>query len=751
MSSQDPNEIRVGLPGLRGLRGKQHRMGLDTAKPYEDRERDTSEEYDEDDTANDRSGINNINHGMRKPVSLEDLQADFTNAQVAHDQEMKDIYHWRKVLKNKPGLKRKDRSRYTSRLTRTQAEWVYPDISEPFMANPDLFDVSAQTGQDNDIATQDGTVLNKQIDLYINRSRLLDKLAHVLVDDGTAILVSGWDRKFITEYHTEPVYEYYPITDPTDPVLEKYQHIAKLHQNNLPLPPHNEELIAGYRYSHQNGATYKAKQVGTKEVPRDKLIKNAPTLEVMHYDDVYIDPNAYGNIDDAQFVVFKKAMSLSDMKKQYGRYHNLDRVKEDNTSYESTISDGTTDQAVNIYNYKDKNRRLHDAYEYWGYGDIEGTGITTLFVCTWIDNVVVRLEKHPIPEIGLPVAIVQYMPEFRQNAGTADAELTEPSQKNVTAVTRGILDLLAKSANGQRAFRDNSLDLVNKRKFLTQQDFSFRSDIQDPRQIFHTFQYPDISPSVWQFVRSQQRDAEVLSGTQPFGSEGNTRQNESVQGIRNILDATSKRRMSILRRVSEGLTVMANHIIAMNRQYLTDYDVQLLTDTQVVDRTGKNPSVNIKIDVSTPEHSDLKAKELAFILQTEGNDSDPMEKRMVKEQIARLRGLHDFADKIRDFQPQPDPAAEKIKQLQIQLLEAQIQNELGKAHENRANGEYDLARVNVEHAKVMTEQAKATKLKAEAEALDLDFIEQSTGTHQERQKELAILNHLTKQQQGVSK
>jgi len=35
------------------------------------------------------------------------------------------------------------------------------------------------------------------------------------------------------------------------------------------------------------------------------------------------------------------------------------------------------------------------------------------------------------------------------------------------------------------------------------------------------------------------------------------------------------------------------------------------------------------------------------------------------------------------------------------------------------------------------------KLRAEAEALDLDFIEQSQGVHQERQKELAVLNHLS--------
>ena len=70
------------------------------------------------------------------------------------------------------------------------------------------------------------------------------------------------------------------------------------------------------------------------------------------------------------------------------------------------------------------------------------------------------------------------------------------------------------------------------------------------------------------------------------------------------------------------------------------------------------------------------------MLQTMGNNQDPEITKMIQVEIAKLRKMPDLAKRIETFEPQPDPIEEQRKQLEIQLLEAQVQNELAKAREN---------------------------------------------------------------------
>jgi len=391
---------------------------------------------------------------------------------------------------------------------------------------------------------------------------------------------------------------------------------------------------------------------------------------------------------------------------------------------------------VTVFDYSDKSLYLHTAYEYWGYADIDNTGIAMPFVATWIDNVMVRLEKHPIPKIGLPIAIIHYMPRFDRNVGEADAELIEDDQKVISSLSRGIIDTMAKSANAQKGVREGVLDYVNEKRFYNNQDFKFKSNVPDPRQLFHVFQYPELPSSVNWMMNLHLKNAETLSGIQPFGSEG-IKNTDSAVGVRNIINTSNKRKSSVLRRITSGLREVAEQIINMNWIFLDEEEVVRVTDREfvTVNREDLKGEFDISIEVATPESNEVKAKDLAFMIQTD-TKADPEFRRMVQAEIAKLRGMDKFAAKIRDFEPKPDPMAQRMQELSMQLLEAQIQNELGKAHENRANGDFDQARIH-------TEAAKAMKLRAEAEALDLDFIEQSQGVHQERQKELAVLNHLS--------
>ena len=114
------------------------------------------------------------------------------------------------------------------------------------------------------------------------------------------------------------------------------------------------------------------------------------------------------------------------------------------------------------------------------------------------------------------------------------------------------------------------------------------------------------------------------------------------------------------------------------------------------------------------------------MLQTMGNNMDPSMSRMILADIARLRKMPDLAKKIEEFQPQPDPLVEKQRQLELALLEAKLNTE-------RAQEKYYLANAGLDNAKVGTELAKQSQLQSETDLKNLDFVEQESGVHQERE------------------
>jgi hypothetical protein len=195
--------------------------------------------------------------------------------------------------------------------------------------------------------------------------------------------------------------------------------------------------------------------------------------------------------------------------------------------------------------------------------------------------------------------------------------------------------------------------------------------------------------------------------------------------------------------MSEGVKKVARKIMAMNAIFLSEEEVIRITDEEftTIKREDLRGEHDLHLKITTAEDDNAKAQELAFMLQTGASNADPEEVRMIRAEIADLRKMPALAKKIREYQaPPPDPLLVKEQELKIQLLEAQIQNELAKAHENQANGERDLEIVN-------TERAKQRKLLAEADAIDLDYVEQEAGVHQERDKEKIDLQHRATMQQ----
>jgi hypothetical protein len=95
-----------------------------------------------------------------------------------------------------------------------------------------------------------------------------------------------------------------------------------------------------------------------------------------------------------------------------------------------------------------------------------------------------------------------------------------------------------------------------------------------------------------------------------------------------------------------------------------------------------------------------------------------------------------LAKKIQDFKPQPDPNEEKLKQLQTQLLEAQLKNEMSQSEENMADKANKMAQAVLNQAKADTEKAKARALHSTSDNEDLKFLQEQDGV--KHQQDLAL-------------
>ena len=95
-------------------------------------------------------------------------------------------------------------------LIRKQAEWRYPALTEPFLSTDELFQVSPVSWEDRDAAIQNEMVLNYQFNTKIDKVRFIDEYVRAAVNEGTAIIRTGWCNYTRTVEEEVPVYAYYP-------------------------------------------------------------------------------------------------------------------------------------------------------------------------------------------------------------------------------------------------------------------------------------------------------------------------------------------------------------------------------------------------------------------------------------------------------------------------------------------------------------------------------------------------------------
>lgn len=649
--------------------------------------------------------------------TLQTLKADLEAAKPSHDAQMSRIQKWNDLMKvsgkAKPPVV-KGHSSVQPKLIRRQAEWRYSALSEPFLSSNKLFNINPTTFEDKQASKQNELVLNWQFRTKLNRVKLIDDYVRSTVDDGTCVAKVGWCRYTKMMKETAPVFAHYEIQDEMQ--LQQFQAVLDLKVSDPrayqeTVPPELQEAVSLYEETGQ--VTY-AEIVGEQEIEVEKVIENRPVVEILNPENVYIDPSCNGDIDKALFVVISFETNKSELKKEPKKYKNLDKVNwEGNTPLTQPDHETTT---PGDFNYRDASRKKVVAHEYWGFYDINKDDTLVPFVATWIGDVLIRMELNPFPDEKLPFVLVNYLPVKRELYGEPDAEMLEDNQKILGAVTRGMIDILGRSANGQQGFAKGMLDPLNRRRFDNGQDYEFNPNLT-PAQGLIEHKYPELPNSAMLMLQLQNQDAESLTGVKSFsGGLSGSAYGDVAAGIRGMLDAASKREMGILRRLAKGMSDIGSKIIAMNSEFLSEEEVVRVTNDEFVTvvREDLKGNFDLQVDISTAEIDNEKAQDLGFMLQTIGPKMDPSFSIKILAEIAELKRMPDLAEELRNWKPEPDPIQQQIQQLQLEKAKLELE-EL--------------------KSKIELNQAKAQEVLANKDQKNLDFVEQETGTKHARDME----------------
>lgn len=661
----------------------------------------------------------------KKEPTCADLKADLELARAYHDNHMIRVKDWLDCYNGTgeyEAPKVKGRSRIAPKLVRKLVEWRVPALTEPFLSRPDLIQVEPVSYEDVAASKQNQLLINYQFRSKINLTRFIDQYVRTAAQEGTSILRAGWAYEEEVIEVEEPTYQF-----------QQDPRMATVYESLMPALMQNPEsaesldpsLLKGLQYYQETGLVGRYVQTGTKTVEKTQVTKNHPTVEVCDIGSIYVDSSCYGDLTKAKFLIYGFETCKADLRAD-SKYVNVENI-DVKVAAQPLTSPTHDNRNVPTTEFKDEERERIVAYEYWGYFDIDDSGTLRPVVATWVGDTIIHLEENPFPDGEFPFIFVPYLPIKDSLYGEPDAELLKDNQKVIGATTRGMVDLMARSANGQTGFAKNFLDTTNFTRYNNGENYLFNPTGPVDRSIvMHKF--PDIPQSAFNMHQFWHNDAESLVGVKPFGaSPAGSALGDSVQAARNAMDAASKRELSIIRRLSDGLIGIARKFTAMNAQFLTSEDFIRVTNEEFIpvkpdDLAG---DFDFKITISTAEEDMAKTEQLAFLLQT-GQASMPFEfSQKLLSKLATLRKMPDLAQFIDQYKPQPNPLAEAREKLELAKIEAEIANLQMQAAESDAKR-------RVYEAEVGVRDARKDSIISKTDKDNLDFYKDANGIkHQE--------------------
>ena len=610
-----------------------------------------------------------------KAKILRSCKADFKNADTLRKDVDAAIRQRRSTLNGEPyGNEEKGKSRIVPKVAKRQQAWNIPSLKEPFVSTPNLVRFSPITADDVEAARQNELLLNTQFCRQFDRYNFITKALKVLETDATVFVQTGW------EYEEEEIEQ-----EVESVVIDEY--------GNPTVTKTMEKVV----------------------VP----VVNKPTARVCRSEDIFPDPTCEDDLSKAQFVVYRYETDLSTLRKD-GRYKNLDKVMQSLADIEDP--DYINPDAT-YFKFEDTARKKILVHEYWGNYDINEDGIAEPIVCVWVNDIIIRLEDNPYPDKQIPFLSCPADSVPFKLYGENDIDNIEDQQKVITAITRGIINNMAASNNGQTGVRKGALDPVQKKRMLDGKNFEFNGT---PNDIWQG-SYNQIPSSAFNMLQLMNGEVDSLTGVKGFsGGINGGSLGSSATAARGVMDATAVRRLDKVRNIAENLIKpLVRKWMSYNSEFLSDEEVIRTTENEhvAIRKSDLEGRLDVDIEISTPEDDTAKRNELGFLLQTMGPNLPFEMTQMILSEIARLNRMPKLEKDIKAYKPQPNPQEEELKKLQAQKLQmdiaktkAEIQKIFTESIENK-DGDLDK---KLAQADLLRAQAKLLDSKADME--DLKFV-----------------------------
>ena len=615
---------------------------------------------------------------INKKELLSALKKDLQAASTFREDE--DIKIARRVseYQGKPyGNEQKGKSAIVSLDIKRQSEWAHAALVDPFVGATDVIKCTPVTWEDREAARQNELLLNTQFCRQFDRYNFMTNAIKVLDMEATCVIQTGW------EYEDEQV--------------EVDREIVEVDE------------ITGEEY------------IAIENIEETKVLTNRPTAVVRRNEDVYVDPTCMGDHDKMQFVIVRYETDLSTLK-QDGRYKNLDKIQVGSEDANSHDDYETKYSKISSFTFEDNPRKKMVMYEYWGNYDINDDGIAEPIVCAWVGSTVIRLELNPYPDKKPPFIIVPFNKIPFEIYGESNADLISDNQKIKTAITRGIIDNMNQSNNGMIGIKKGALDPGNREKFMKGKPFEFNGSPND----FWQGSFNNIPGSAFDMLALMNNEIESITGIKSFsGGITGSALGGTATGARGALDATSTRRLNIVRNIAENLVKpLMRKWMAYNSEFLEESEVVRITNEEFVEvrRDDLAGKIDIDITVSTQEDNAARAQELGFLLQTLGSSLPFDMTRMIMSEIAKLSKLPTLEKQILEYKQEPDPVQQKMQELQLAKLEAEIQRLKADAMHKIASSQENEADREEKMAQAMLKRAQARKAESEADMLDITYV-----------------------------
>ena len=435
---------------------------------------------------------------------------------------------------------------------------------------------------------------------------------------------------------------------------------------------------------------------GTVWVMSGWSVDKHPTLKVCPFESVIPDPSAT-SMDDMRFVIHRTKVSTGDILSNpswYGKHSKEDLatlVSNDNSEYEPEPTAGREDG----YNPDDRSMELVEVFSYYGYYDLNKDDVAEPVLMIWSGNKLLRATESPYPFGPIPFDKSIYNKIPFSIYGATINDLIGDHQRLRTSMTRGIIDNMANSNNGQKFIRKGSLDAVNFNRLKRGDPYV---ELNMPTNtsadaLIYDGNFNQLPPDVYKMLMDTENDMNNLTGitNAAIGGFDSRNINQTATGASIMSSMAQKRLLFIVRHISDMMSNAFRKWAVLNAELIQEATIPGANGEHINITGPELPSEQFGISIHTPT-TGLKEKrvnDLTGMLQAVAPMSNilgPGPSMQIIMQMAKeldMPMLVAGIGKAYQESQQGNPQAEAAMDMEMREKEAEITKDIAQA------GKYD--------------------------------------------------------------